>query len=110
MTSFVCYGQFLASFSATSSEYTATIGGSHSLQEPMFVTSFALRWLKRSFHCLIALCPVIAGEFIIIVLSYFSVRKRATPYISKDYTAFVTEKACKGTSFFLHDKIIRLEK
>ncbi len=110
MTSFVCYGQFLASFGATSGEYTATIGGSHSLQEPMFVTSFALRWLKRSFHCLIALCPVIVGEFIIIVLYYFSVRKRTAIRISKDYTAFVTEKACKGTSFFRYGKIILLKK
>ena len=42
MTTFVCYGQFLATFSTAGSQYAATIGGSHSLTETVFVASFSL--------------------------------------------------------------------
>ena len=53
MTTFVCNSQFLATFRTTSSKHTATVSSSHSLEETMFVTTPALRWLERTFHSVI---------------------------------------------------------
>ncbi len=54
MTTFVCNSQFLATFRTTSSKHTATVSSSHSLEETMFVTTLALRWLECTFHSVIA--------------------------------------------------------
>ena len=53
MTTFVSNSQFLAAFSTTSSQYAATVCSSHSLEETMFVTTLALRWLECTFHSVI---------------------------------------------------------
>ena len=53
MATLVSYGQFLATFSAACSQYAATVSGSHSLQEAVFVTTLALGRLECTFHCLI---------------------------------------------------------
>ena len=49
----VRYGQFLATFGATGSQYTTAIGGSHSLTETVFVSSLSVGGLECSFHCCI---------------------------------------------------------
>jgi len=43
-------GQLLAAFGAAGSQYTATIGGSHSLTETMLVVPSAVVGLECSFH------------------------------------------------------------
>jgi len=53
VTAFVCYGQFLATMSATGSQYATTVGGSHSLKETVFVATLALRRLECTFHFLL---------------------------------------------------------
>jgi len=97
VASFVSYGQLLATFSAAGSKYAATVSGSHSLKEAVFVTSFALRWLKGSFHCSIALCPIIVGEFIISVKAprlYLALqpKKRAKVLLFSDTTKYFLQK------------------
>jgi len=47
----VSYGQFLTTFSAACSQYSATVSGSHSLQEAVFVTTLTLGRLECTFHC-----------------------------------------------------------
>ena len=49
----VRYGQFLAAFGATGSQYTTAIGGSHSLTETVLVSSLSVGGLECSFHCCI---------------------------------------------------------
>ena len=53
MATLVSYGQFLTTFSTACSQYTATVCGSHSLQEAVFVTTLTLGRLECTFHCLI---------------------------------------------------------
>ena len=50
-------GQLLATLCATCSQYSATISGSHSLTETVFVLSLSVRGLECSFHfSIFALC------------------------------------------------------
>ncbi len=51
VASLVSYGQFLTAFSTACSQYATTVSGGHSLEETVFVTAFALRWLECTFHC-----------------------------------------------------------
>ena len=51
MTSFVRNGQFRSTFRTPGSQYLAAVGGSHSFTEAVFISSFSLRGLIRSFHC-----------------------------------------------------------
>lgn len=50
MTAFVCNCQFCTTFRTTGGQYAATIGGSHSFTESVFVFSLSLRRLECSFH------------------------------------------------------------
>ena len=50
MTTFVGYSQFLTTFSATGSQYAASVGSCHSLQKTVLVATFALGRLKCTFH------------------------------------------------------------
>ena len=47
---FVRNSQFLTSFSTTCSQYSATVSGSHSFAESVFVSSLSVRGLECSFH------------------------------------------------------------
>lgn len=47
---FVRYGQLLATFGATSSQYATTISSLHALTETMLVVSFSVVGLECSFH------------------------------------------------------------
>ena len=51
VASFVCNGQFCSTFRAAGSQYPAAVGGSHSFTEAVFISSFSVRGLIRSFHC-----------------------------------------------------------
>lgn len=50
MPSFVRNSKFFSAFSSAASQYSSAIGSSHSFPEAVFISSFALRRLKRSFH------------------------------------------------------------
>ena len=65
MTTFVCNSQFLATFRTTSSKHTATVSSSHSLEETMFVTTLALRWLECTFHSAIVCIYALSRGLII---------------------------------------------
>jgi len=43
-------GQFLSAFSPACCQYSSAIGSSHTLTETVFISSFSLRRLERSFH------------------------------------------------------------
>ena len=47
---FVRNGEFLSALSATCSQYSTAIGGSHSLTETVLVSSLSVRGLECSFH------------------------------------------------------------
>ena len=59
---FVRNGEFLSALSATCSQYSATIGGSHSLTETVLVFSLSVRGLERSFHCIYLFYVIIHHE------------------------------------------------
>ena len=56
-------GEFLSALGATCSQYSATIGGSHSLTETVLVFSLSVRGLKCSFHILIYVLCYYSHEF-----------------------------------------------
>ena len=45
----------VATFSATTSQHLAAIGGCHSFTEAVFVNALTVRGLECSFHCLIVI-------------------------------------------------------
>ena len=56
-------GEFLSALSATCGQYSATIGGSHSLTETVLVFSLSVRGLKCSFHLRIYVLCYYSHEF-----------------------------------------------
>lgn len=60
---FVRNGEFLSALSATCSQYSATIGGSHSLTETVLVFSLSVRGLECSFHLRIYVLCYYSHEF-----------------------------------------------
>ena len=56
-------GEFLSALGATCSQYSATIGGSHSLTETVLVFSLSVRGLKCSFHLRIYVLCYYSHEF-----------------------------------------------
>ena len=50
MTTFVGYGQALAAFGTTTSDYAAAVSGFHTRAETVLVAALALRGLKSTFH------------------------------------------------------------
>ena len=101
VTTFVRYRQFLAAFSAASSQYAATVSGHHSFTETVLVTSFTLRWLKCSFHLFSSFGPSRA-----VLLS-----RNTYLFFGSEMSRFASfhEKACKITAFFWHDQIFTLK-
>ena len=90
MTTFVCNSQFLATFRTTSSKHTATVSSSHSLEETMFVTTLALRWLECTFHSVIVCIYALSRGRVIVIYDL-----RFTIY---DFAG--AKIGCKGTAFF----------
>lgn len=78
-------GEFLATFSATCSQYATAIGGSHSFTETVFVLSFSVRRLECSFHCYI-LFMLLANNRLIRaakIETFFKLTKKIIHFCSK---------------------------
>lgn len=60
---FVRNSEFLSALGATCSQYSTTVGGSHSLTETVLVFSLSVRGLKCSFHLRIYVLCYYSHEF-----------------------------------------------
>ena len=61
----VRYGQLLAALCTAGCQYTATVGGGHSLTETMLVVPSAVVGLECSFHCYVVFTFVSNGSYYI---------------------------------------------
>lgn len=60
VASFVGNSEFFTTMCAACSQYAATVSGSHSLAETMFVATLALRGLECAFHLFVVFMPITA--------------------------------------------------